>query len=302
MRMARPGRLVIPLLAAFTALALVVAGLAIAMQMKERNIRLAKERELVLLKAEKESLEEQIGRLTSAKQDLEEHVTRMKAEFDEKVAELDQERQAKEQLAKSVEDRQREIDRISKDLEQARTERQTVAQELDGVKDQQKSLKKQLAQIERDKAELEAKQAEQLEASAVNLDTVVVGGPDAPTFGADPALAADATQPARPPEPMTRASAAASLPPVLPSSSSSMPSGSAVQGQVVVVNREYDFVVMNLGRNHGLAIGQEFQIVRGQEVLGRVKVEKVYDELAAASILPNSKKDAIREGDLLKSI
>jgi hypothetical protein len=78
----------------------------------------------------------------------------------------------------------------------------------------------------------------------------------------------------------------------------SMPSA----GQVVVVNREYDFIVMNLGKNHGLSIGQEFQVVRGSEVLGRVKVEKVYDELAAAAILPESQKDNIREGDTVRAL
>ena len=73
-------------------------------------------------------------------------------------------------------------------------------------------------------------------------------------------------------------------------------------GQVVVVNREYDFIVMNLGKNHGLSVGQEFKVVRGNEVLGRVKVEKVYDELAAAAILPESQKDNIREGDGVKAL
>ena len=74
------------------------------------------------------------------------------------------------------------------------------------------------------------------------------------------------------------------------------------EGQIVVVNREYDFIVMNLGRHHGLSVGQEFAVVRGGDVLGKVKVEKVYDELSAAAILPESKKEAIREGDLVRPL
>lgn len=88
-------------------------------------------------------------------------------------------------------------------------------------------------------------------------------------------------------------------------SASSKPSAgasSASDGQVVVVNREYDFIVMNLGKNQGLIVGQEFQVMRNREVLGRVKVEKVYDELSAAAILPNSKKDSIREGDSVRAL
>ena len=78
--------------------------------------------------------------------------------------------------------------------------------------------------------------------------------------------------------------------------------GSPANGQVVVINREYDFIVMNMGKNQGLAIGQQFKIVRGGEVLGTVKVEKVYDELSAAAILPESKKDAISEGDAVVAL
>jgi hypothetical protein len=37
-------------------------------------------------------------------------------------------------------------------------------------------------------------------------------------------------------------------------------------------------------------------------VLGRVKVEKIYDELSAAAILPDSRKDTIREGDAVRAL
>jgi hypothetical protein len=101
--------------------------------------------------------------------------------------------------------------------------------------------------------------------------------------------------------------------PTSPAASSSSSSGGAVvpvsttstsptEGQIVVVNREYDFIVMNLGKNQGLSVGQEFQIIRGSEVLGKVKVEKIYDELSAAAILPESKKSSIREGDLVRPL
>ena len=70
----------------------------------------------------------------------------------------------------------------------------------------------------------------------------------------------------------------------------------------MVVNREYDFIVMNMGKNQGLSVGQEFQIVRNNQVLGKVKIEKVYDELSAAAILPDSKKDSIREGDAVRAL
>ena len=125
--------------------------------------------------------------------------------------------------------------------------------------------------MQKAKEELETKLAELSPQPTVELDRVVVTDPAAPAA----------------------------------SSALTQPAGSqvtAVQGQVIVVNREYDFVVINMGRNQGLAVGEEFQIVRGERVMGRVKVEKIYDELSAAAILPDTDKDAIREGDLVRAI
>jgi hypothetical protein len=59
---------------------------------------------------------------------------------------------------------------------------------------------------------------------------------------------------------------------------------------------------MDLGRNQGLSIGQEFNILRGGQTLGRVKVEKVYDDLSAAAILPDTQEDQIREGDQVRAL
>ena len=95
---------------------------------------------------------------------------------------------------------------------------------------------------------------------------------------------------------MSVGSSAGSVMPIA-ASSSTLPAG-----QIVVVNREYDFIVVNLGKNQGLSIGQEFQIVRGNQVLGKAKVEKIYDELSAAAILPESQKNNIREGDTVKAL
>jgi len=271
----RSGRAVVPLLGAFTVLALVVAGAAITLQLKERNLRLAKEREIVLIKAENDDLQQRLNEMRDAKQQVEDTLVHAKDQLDQVTQQLTQERTEKETLARSVDDRQKEIDRISKDLEQIRTERTTLSTQVTELKTQQQAMQQELAKVQEAKADLEAKTTA-VDQPSVKLDPVVVSG--ATGYG-------DAS-----------ASAFADLPVTQPKGIST------VQGQIVVVNHDYDFIVMNLGRNQGLQIGQEFQVLRGSEVLGRVKVEKLYDELAAASILPESKKDAIKEGDLLRAI
>ncbi len=296
MTMGRPGRAVIPLLGAFTAVAIVVAGVAVTLQMQERNQRLARERELVLVKAENDDLQQRLGEMRTAKQQAEETLARTKAQLDESAQQLAQERQEKEGLTKAVDERQKEIDRLSKDVESVRSERASLTEQVTKLKTQQANLQKKLAQAEKARTELEAKAFDTAPTSfdqpTVSLDPVVVKN--------QPTVEPVASLPVSRPAPLATPTPVVASDPVM--SGVKATNASQNQGQVVVVNRDYDFVVMNLGRNHGLEIGQEFQIVHGAEVIGRVKVEKVYDELAAAAILPDSKKDVIREGDVLKAI
>jgi|GEM_PF-658459 len=75
------------------------------------------------------------------------------------------------------------------------------------------------------------------------------------------------------------------------------------QGQVLVVNREFDFVVVNLGENDGLKVGSKLQVFdNNNQSLGVVEVEKIYGNMSAATITPDAKKDKISEGNIIKII
>ena len=263
------GRVLVILLGIVAIVSMAGAGAAVFLQMQERDLRLAKERELSVVKTQKEEVEQELEEVKAAKEKAETELTQAKTQVEQALAQVAEERKAKETLAKSVEDRQKEVDRLAKDMEQFKTERQTFQDQVAKLKGDQEKLQKQLTDLEEAKADLERKVLEFSKHPNVELDKVVVtgGGPDG---------------------------AAGDL--------SATTGGGGLQGKVVVVNREYDFIVMNLGKNQGLAIGQEFQILRGQQVLGKVRVEKLYDELSAASILPESNKDAIREGDVVAAI
>jgi len=69
-----------------------------------------------------------------------------------------------------------------------------------------------------------------------------------------------------------------------------------LEGKVLVVNKDYDFVVVNLGGKDGVRAGQIFSVYHGTKYLGDVKVEKVHDSMAAANFSV-SLKEKISEGD-----
>ncbi len=271
------GKTLVPLLGVLTVLAAGVAAFAIVVQMQERDKRLAKEKELILALAENDDLKARLEDIQQSKSDIEEELARIRKELAQAQQELAKAVEAQETLARSVEDREREVGRLAKDLEHTNSQQKQAADQLAELQAERDALKQQLADLERAKSDLEAKVMELSEHPTVELDKVVVGGEEP---GGLPATSAGGV--------------------AWPVSASA--GSSSATGQVVVVNREYDFIVMNMGKNQGLAVGQEFQIVRGSEVLGKVKVEKVYDELSAAAILPESKKDSIREGDAVTAL
>lgn len=286
--MTKAGKAIVLLLGIMAVLGMAVAGVAISFQMRERDLRMARENELRLMKAEKDELEQQLAEVREAKSRVERELTDAKGNLDNATKQLADERQEKEQLAKTAEDRQQQIDRMLRDLEQARSDQRTLTDQLGQLRDEHTAIQRQVTSLQQVRAQLEQKIAELSKHPTVELDKVVVNPPAAPSS------TASAPTPDAAASPQAEAGAASSPP--------SGSEASSLQGQVIVVNREYDFIVVNLGSNQGLALGQEFQVVRGDQVLGRVKVEKVYDELSAAAILPNSNKDAIREGDAVRPI
>ena len=256
------GRVAVIVLGMLTLLAISGAGVSVFLQMQERSLRLAREKELRLVKAENTQLQEQVDDVTKVKEQLETDLTKAKSDLEENLLQLAKTQKENEELEKAVDQRQDEVNRLSKDLEQIRSERTQLTQRIAQVTEQSKKLQTELDQIETAKTELETKVLELSQGQpTVELEKVFVT--DA---GASPTAI-----------------------------------GAGPEGQVVVVNREYDFVVMNLGKSHGLTLGQEFQIVRDNQILGRVKVEKIYDELSAAAILPPSNKASIREGDFVRA-
>ena len=271
------GKMLVPLLAVLVVLSMGVAAVAIVLQMQEREKRQAKEQELYQSQSENDELKSKLQAMEQDKARAEESLASTRKDLTQAQDELAKAVDAKETLSRSVEDREREIARLTKDVEQTRQEAKQAGKQLADLREERDTAKRQLADLEQAKQDLETKVMELTEKPTVELEKVLVTP--------DQALGAASPQSASPGV-------------VMPASASA----GANTGQVVVVNREYDFIVMNLGKNHGLSVGQEFQIVRGTQVLGKVKVEKVYDELSAAAILPESQKNNIREGDAVRPL
>lgn len=68
-------------------------------------------------------------------------------------------------------------------------------------------------------------------------------------------------------------------------------------GQILIVNPEWNFVVLSVGSDDGLSLNTEMLVHRDDNLVGRVRVSTVKKQLAVAEIMEDWKQTPLREGD-----
>lgn len=75
-----------------------------------------------------------------------------------------------------------------------------------------------------------------------------------------------------------------------------------IVGKVIMVNKEYAFVVINLGNKDNLQLQEVLSVYRNDEFIGKVQIEKIEENMAAAAVLPQWKDIEFMENDEVKKI
>jgi len=70
-----------------------------------------------------------------------------------------------------------------------------------------------------------------------------------------------------------------------------------LEGKVAVVNKDYNFAVINLGNKDGVVVGAVFSVTHDNKYVGDLKIEKVHESMSAAGFVTPEIKDKIAEGD-----
>lgn len=70
-----------------------------------------------------------------------------------------------------------------------------------------------------------------------------------------------------------------------------------ISGKVVLVNNDWNFVVLNLGSDDGLVPNSEMLIHRGDKLVGKIQISGVARKLAIADINPEWTSAQVQEGD-----
>lgn len=76
--------------------------------------------------------------------------------------------------------------------------------------------------------------------------------------------------------------------------------GQEVQAvRIIKYNKQYNFIVIDQGKIHGLVPGMEFAIVRNGAEIGKVEVVKVRDNVSACDILELLEGFTLKEGEVV---
>ena len=200
-----------------------------------------------------------------------------KTQIDSLTGELADEKSARQEASSKLE-------QIAADLEQQKAKREDLENKLNQSQDDSKKIKEQIKVIEQQKAGLEAKIKSLEPASTVELGKVVVN---------NETIAIDAKAKARA-EAKMKANVAPHSAKV--EKKEKVPQVKSLEGKIVVVNKENNFVVLNLGSKDGVSVGDEFSVSRAGKTIGSVKVEKVHETMSAAGFATEL-KDIISEND-----
>ncbi len=235
----------------------------------------------------------QLNDLTKVKKQLQMDLDRGKENYRLLMQEYTKEQADKERIVNKYSSKMKEIASLKSRLEKEQKENQKSSFQLQQINKDYGQLKSQLTQIRRAKEALEKKMItlsrNRNNPSPVELESVVVNKPNSPEQATGNQPQAQQMQ-----APQQTQQAQAGQQPVY----QPLPQPAKLEGQVLVVNTEFQFVVVNLGQKDGLKMDQQLQVYNGTMPIGKVQVERIYDTMSSAVIMPGSKP--IKEGYIVK--
>ena len=249
----------------------------------EQTKRVLAEQQIGLLKKQVSTLEEEREELSKAKTALEEQTNDLTRQAKEIAEQLAQEKRARVALTTELAQVRNDSSQIKSQLNQEKQEKGVLSEDLSKAKQSYQALSNELTTLRQAKEALEKRVKEMLAARAKEAEQIVVTAPR----GTAPVSTPGTSTPAAP----------------APAPAVSVPAKGGLEGKVLVVNREYNFVVVSLGSKDTVGKGARFAVIRNGKQIMTVEVDKLYDNMSSANMLEEEKKGSeVREGDTVRLI
>ncbi|MFH1691546.1 MAG: hypothetical protein ABIC68_03110 [Candidatus Omnitrophota bacterium] len=252
---------------------------------------------------EKASLEMQVKNLSQQSEDY-----RLKAEEAmEEGRKLDLQyktvAEAKGDLERRLEYNEKLAEALSEDLVREKRDKKAVVLQLENLRQENFQLKNRLVAVGDKKTSLESKvvdlqqEREILAKRLSELDSILQDRVDQIIQVKDDLKAARVQANTAD----LRDSRVVQLQPIVVKAQQDVQSGKALPmaGQVLAVNDENNFVIIDLGQDDGIKVGQTFSIFRNSQKIASVEVIQARKEISAADIKQISSGSQIKIGDVV---
>jgi len=272
--MNQKGGISLPILIGLVVISLVLATGAFYLYQQEHTKNIQLQDQIDELNTKQRFTEAKLGETKQLVAESQLKLQEAKAQIETLTNELAQEKSARLEGSNK-------LDQISADLEQQKVLRQDLENRLSQSESDGKKIKEQIKVMTQEKMDLEA-QIKNLEsgASGVELGKVVVNSDKTPVNASTKKSTKSKTVVA----PQAKAAQVKPL-----------------EGKISVVNKEYNFVVINLGSKDGVSLADEFTVTRAGKTIGNIKIEKVHESMSAAGF-GSELKNSIRENDVVQKV
>lgn len=260
--MSKTFKIILILLVAASVVFAAIAVIGFMGKEREYMKRLVVEDKLALTLKEKRTLEKDLETAKSAKEQSEAKILKLEDKLKDLSSEFDGVKQKSEVAVIELEVKKAELVRIKVDLDNEKKEKLSISKKLDSLQADYDKTKKEALRLANEKINLEKDIQELQKKQYVNLDKIVVNsneGAGAPGQVQKPVM----------------------------------------QGKILVVNKEYSFVVTDVGQDKNVQKGMKFDVMDGQRFLGQVEIDKVYDTMSSATILTGGKINDMKKGNVI---
>lgn len=281
--MYRKGTIILPVLIVLIVISSAFTAVSFYLYQKEHAQNIQLQDQITELNNRQRITEEKLGESKKQASELELKLQEANAKADSLAKEILQRKS-------ELEETSNKLDQFKADLEQQKSLRQDLENRLQAAQEEGKQAKEQIKIIQKQKAELEdkIKKIESGSAAGVELGKVVVAGEPVVIDNTAKGKAKAANEQIK----------AAALKAEKTDKKAQAPTAAPgiLEGKVMIVNKEFNFAVINLGSKDKIELGQEFKVTRDGKYIGDLKVEKVHESMSAAGFIPEL-KDLIKEND-----
>lgn len=262
--MSKTFKILLVLLVVASVVSAVLAVLAFMGKEREYMKRVMLEDKLATTLKDKRQIEKELELSKKVKEESEVKLKSLESEIKKLSSQIEKEQDKSKSAALDLDAKKKEVSKLKSELEKEKKEKLSISKKLEDLQTEYNKAKNDISRLSNEKIKLKERLSN-LKEKSVDLDTIVVSPSDGGT--------------------------AAQIPAEIKKE--------LLKGMVLVVNKDYNFIVTDLGQDDGVKKGLIFEIRDDKGMLGRAEIDKVYDTMSSASILPGAETGNIKKGNLV---